>query len=168
MAIPVYLIRQIQIDFRRKIILGISLCLSIIMISGFVISMSTFLFRSNNPVEFWQFIEACVVVILLSLTTIRLLFVMRAGSRDKVAAHSNRRTLWRRTGHWGEEHAGSEGPQTLPSIPRATWTGMRPFINGGDSEIKKETSDEDKNAGSLQDMTNDCKIWGSKSEPVYI
>ncbi|MCJ1271043.1 hypothetical protein MMC22_010942 [Lobaria immixta] len=143
-AIPIYLIRQIQVDFRRKFAQRLSLCLSIMMISGFVISMVTFEYHSRYTVSglwfvFWQLIEACVVVILESLTAFRLLFKSHASPREKVSPHSNRKSLWRRTGGWrgDEEHAGSEELQKLPSIPRATLTGMRTFIKGGGSEIEK-------------------------------
>ena len=78
-AIPVRLLWQAQMARNQKLALGGSLCLSICMILIAIIRISGL--RAGNSIDvaweiFWQFMEACIAVLMVSLTAFRSLFVL--------------------------------------------------------------------------------------------
>lgn len=113
------------------------------MIWGSFSFLYAFDVHSKHPVSgiwfvFWQLIEACVMVLVVSLASFCFIFTTRAGSRDRLAVHSTQRISEDRP-VVGEEQL-SEEPQTLTENA-AHEVGMRTFVKGGDSKIKEETSD---------------------------
>lgn len=140
-AIPVILLRRVQIKLRQKFALGFSLCLSIIMIitaivkiSGLFASTSSYRIADMTWEIFWQFMEACIAVIMVSLTAFRSLFVVHgSGARRSPQKLSLRkRVLNSRIARGRKRAAGNDSEETegFPEIPRATLTGMRTFIRG--------------------------------------
>ena len=78
-SIPVLLLWNVQINIRRKLILGGILCLSIFMIILAIVRVSTG--KSNNGqvdsawVIFWLQAEACVALIVVSVSAFRALYM---------------------------------------------------------------------------------------------
>ena len=133
--IPVILLWNVKIKRSQKLLLGIFLCLSICMIMIAIVRASGLL-RSNRTIDvqwevFFQHVEASVSVTTVSLTAFRSLLGVRAlNSREKKerAWYSHRRIFLLKKGRKISESK-LDGDQ-LPSIPRATLTGMRTFIRG--------------------------------------
>lgn len=118
---------------------------------------------STNTIDitwfnFWQFVEGCVAVTMVSSTAFRSLFIAHVKQRTlKKRPHLNRNTFWnlklktRRNARTETEH---DETLNLPEIPRATLTGMNTFIRGDDSNDKSqlltnETLSEDENPLSM-------------------
>lgn len=109
--IPIYLIRQVQIRICQKLVLGISLCLSIMMVITAVIRISGVrVWHHDDEIIwriFWIFNESCASIIMVSLTAFRSLFVMHQNQR----AEKRRRDLtWKqpRKQHVHKPETGSE------------------------------------------------------------
>ena len=99
-AIPARLLWEVTITSRQKAVLGLTLCLSIFMVITCVIQMSGLslfgsvkaLGSSGKAVDtvwqvFWQHIEACVAVTMVSLSSFRsLLNAHFQSSRERKAA----------------------------------------------------------------------------------
>lgn len=135
MVIPIYLLWHVQIKFSQKLALGVSLCLSIMMVILAIVRISRF--RSPDATIdftwdiFWQFAEACVAVTMVSLTAFRSLFI--ATQRDsKKRSYSSRKYLWgaKKCHDYEANEAGSQEMQGLPKIPPPALTGMRTLIQG--------------------------------------
>ncbi|MCJ1429066.1 hypothetical protein MMC29_006979 [Sticta canariensis] len=150
MPIPIYLASRIQNDIiERKFALNLSIGLSNTMIWGSFVFIYGFEVHSKHPVNgiwfvFWQLIEACVMVLMMSVALFFFILAKRALSRDQLAVHPTQRISEDRP-IVGEEEL-SEEPETLTENA-AHEVGLRTFVEGGDSKIKKETSD----AQPLQD-----------------
>lgn len=155
LIIPFHLLWRIQINLRQKLILGTTLCLSIFMIIIAIVRISNIRMNSGNffpslqgadfPslqgadivwVIFWQQVEACTAVIMVSLSAFRSFFVAHESrlredrNRNRHWYMSKKKALaWRRRMLQSE----SEEMDQLPQIPRATMTGMRTFISGGEN-----------------------------------
>ena len=137
MVIPIYLLWHVQIKLRQKLALGVSLCLSIMMVILAIVRISRF----RSPAStidftwdiFWQFAEACVAVTMVSLTAFRSLFVAQATQRDsKKRSYSSRKYLWeaKRRQDCEANEEGSQELQGLPKVPPQAATGMRTLIQG--------------------------------------
>ena len=142
-AIPIRLLWNLQIKRRQKIGLGVFLCLNLSMaIIAFIRSASI---RSDavwdtSWILFWQHIEACNAVIMVSLTAFRSFFVSGVSSTRRA----------RRAREWySPSFTGRRRPKDdllrreidMPTIPSATLTGMRTFLRG-DSEASDVGFDE--------------------------
>lgn len=105
---------------------------AIVKISGLFASSSTYRIADMTWEIFWQFTEACIAVIMVSLTAFRSLFVAHgSGARRSPQKLSLRkRVLNSRIVREKKRAAGSDSEETegLPEIPCATLTGMRTFI----------------------------------------
>lgn len=145
LIIPIRLLWRIRINFRQKLVLGTTLCLSIVMVIIAIIRIVPLPMRFSSAQfvwqMFWQQIEACTAVIMASFSAFRSAFV----SHDlRVREARNRNRLWymdRRNllkSVWRRRKIPSEGEQIyqLPEIPRATLTGMRTFVNGGNIAVE--------------------------------
>ena len=113
------------------------------MIWGSFIFIYSFEVHSKHPVNgiwfvFWQLIEACVMVLMMSLALFFFILTKGAFSRDQLAVHPTQRISEDRP-IVGEEEL-SEEPQTLTENA-AHEVGMRTFVEGDGSKIKNETSD---------------------------
>lgn len=150
-VIPVLLLWRVRIKFQQKLALGLSLCLSIIMIITAIVQISG-IHAPTNTIDvtweiFWQLMEACIAVIMVSLTAFRSLFVAYgSGAKSPPQKPSLRKRVLNSRIIVGRKRAGgsdSEEMERLPEIPRATLTGMRTFIRGKGTEgsvMKSEAS----------------------------
>ncbi len=140
MVIPIRILWQIQMKISQKLILGSFLCLSIMMIIAALICISR-IRTSTNSVDvtwenFWQMVETCVAVNMVSLNAFRTLFVVHR-SRQKDSPNEawyswNRRVAFRKR-RTGVEYEDIE----LPDISQATLTGMGIFVADGRSETER-------------------------------
>ncbi|MCJ1466210.1 hypothetical protein MMC07_004829 [Pseudocyphellaria aurata] len=150
-VIPILLLWRVQIKLQQKLALGLSLCLSIIMIITAIVQISG-IHAPTDTIDvtweiFWQLMEACIAVIMVSSTAFRSLFVAhKSGNKSPPQKPSlgkrmlNSRILAKkRPQNDGQDH------EDLVAIPRATLTGMRTFIWGRRAEgsvMRSEGSDE--------------------------
>lgn len=136
-AIPLRLLWSVRIKPRQKVFLGIFFSLNLFMAIIAAIRVSGLKFRGTFDevwLYLWQQIEACIAVIMISLTAFRSVFVASESSRARrerakkpwysstIAAIKRSKT---------QRGMDEEATQGLPSIPSATLTGMRTFIQGG-------------------------------------
>lgn len=157
LIIPFQILWQIQINLRRKLILGATLSLSIFMIIIAIIRISKIQAYQDHTdliwIIFWQQIQASTAVIVISLSAFRSFFVARESRlrhdrnhhrqwymdrKNRIASVLRRKRL--RSG------SGSEEINHLVTIPRATMTGLRTFINGGGGG---DEANDDKNENHL-------------------
>ncbi|KAL8687753.1 MAG: hypothetical protein Q9218_006168 [Villophora microphyllina] len=138
LAIPPYLIYKVSISRRQKIGIAFFLCLSIIMVLIAIIRISQVHTATYNIwATFWQQLEGCVAILMVSLTAFRTLFVSSPqASREKAQKPSDsyRRRLWYKQKGSSEEGKGSGSVERAKvvnvTLPSATLTGMRTFIRG--------------------------------------
>ncbi|KAL8630979.1 hypothetical protein Q9189_003327 [Teloschistes chrysophthalmus] len=139
LAIPPYLIYKVSISLRQKIGIAFFLSLSTIMVLIAIIRISQVHTRTYNVwATFWQQLEGCVAILMVSLTAFRTLFVSSPHSSAEVKAKrpsgSERRRLWYKYKGASDEGKGSGSVERARvvdvSMPSATLTGMRTFIRG--------------------------------------
>ena len=143
LIIPIHILWQIKINFRQKLVLGATLCLSIVMTMIAIIRISVIRGPKSLDIvwgDFWNQTEACTALIIVSFSAFRSFFVARE-SREREAQNRQRfwymnkkdrlRSAWRRR----QFRSGSEKMDELPDIPRATLTGMHTFMNRGKTKI---------------------------------
>ena len=165
LVIPIHLLWQIKINFGQKLVLGATLCLSILMIIIALIRI-TVLRIGHLGLDivwgiFWIQMEACTALIIVSVSAFRSFFVAR-GSRAR--AVQNRQRCWymdkkdRLKSAWGRRQirAESEELDELPHIPRATLTGMRTFINGGKPEVESQLASLSRECPTSVDESETC------------
>lgn len=135
-SIPVILLWNAHIKPRQKFWLLTSLCLSMSMVVIGLVRASGISPRGDEikdvPYElFLQQLEGCVSVLMASVSAFRSLFasesrrVQRSPPRFVMSVNQK---LWNRRRNVNADGKLSNG---LPSIPSATITGLRTFINGG-------------------------------------
>ena len=140
----------VQIDLRRKLILGITLCLSIFMIVIAFVRVTTYHIeveqKNTGPVQvvdltwvlFWLYVEACIAVIVVTLSAFRSIFVAHK-SRLREDQDRNRRWYMNKKNPmvpaWQRRKLGLESKDMdqLAKVPWAKLTGMSTFISGGNS-----------------------------------
>jgi len=130
--------------FATKMGIGAFLSLSIFMIICVVIRMAGFKTNGRPPQStwrvFWQITEACVAVMMASLTALRILLVAKKNSSNNDSESRKQWARWR-PGAWSwvrskkrsAESSSKKTPRTsdyieMPNIPSATLTGMRTHI----------------------------------------
>ena len=127
---------KVKIQRQQKIFIGIFLCLSICMIIIAIVRISGFHKNDVNDsvwVLFWYQVEGAVAIITVSITGFRSLLgikVSKARERKKrerfwYSQHQKLRARYFQKPTHDEPKTGQ-----LPSIPGATLTGIRTFING--------------------------------------
>ncbi|KAI4136964.1 MAG: hypothetical protein LQ341_005353 [Variospora aurantia] len=137
LSFPVVLLWEVRVDVRQKFALGISLCLSIVMIVVAIVRISVSRL-ANGEVDivwlaFWQQQESSIAVIVVSVSAFRSLFVSASMNRPvrKPLRQSvndwRRRIEIRRLGPTTNEQ---ELPvaDTLPQVPSPTLTGMSSLV----------------------------------------
>jgi hypothetical protein len=142
-SIPILLLRHASLKLITKIGICSLLGLSSFMIICVVIRMAGFQTNSSKPPDtiwrlLWQLIEACVAVMMASLTAFRALLVQRERANDSHGS-SESMPIWCRGGAWGSCFRGEEKNtessynqrlrklgqyKELPAIPLATFAGM--------------------------------------------
>ena len=124
-SIPGLLLWRVQINLRRKLALGTTLCLSIFMIIINIISISAGNIINNQIdttwVVFWLQAEAAVAVMVVSISAFRALFVVDSSKNRKGPQQSLPSRRWLRS-RSRTAHAG------LPSIPLRTMIGVKTLI----------------------------------------
>ena len=138
-VIPIYIVWSVRIKLHQKFIVGIFLSLNLVMTLTAIIRRSGFKYRGTFDTVWlftWHHIEASVAVIMISITAFRSIYAssQRTSRARKqlannkpwysgpVAAIRRKRALDRKD---------EEFVVGLPTIPSATLTGMRTFIQGG-------------------------------------
>lgn len=157
-AIPIRVLWKVKIVTRQKILLGGSLCLSICMIIAALIRFSG-IGVGGNSIDitwgvFWQFIEGCIAVMMISLTAFRSLFTndgFKLPQRKAKPMWSSREWLRNRK---LREAKKNEIDNNLPTIPSATLTGMRTLISAA-SHPTLISVDESRLGGSRNHSEND-------------
>ncbi|KAI9833210.1 MAG: hypothetical protein M1826_000123 [Phylliscum demangeonii] len=155
-ALPIHLPWKVRMKTRQKFGLGVFLCLSVFMMMIAVVRVSVqhrhvvVLGMPLTAVDFtwnlfWLQTEACLAVLMVSLTALRSIFVSdnyRGGGHARarpIRPHMSPATLSRQR-FWPSRKklASSDGADSdargLPSIPSATITGLRTFIRGDCSD----------------------------------
>ncbi|KAL8701855.1 MAG: hypothetical protein Q9201_004683 [Fulgogasparrea decipioides] len=135
LAIPPYLIWKVKISRRQKIGIAFFLCLSIVMVLIAIIRISQVHTETYNVwATFWQQLEGCIAILMVSLTAFRTLFVSTPqDSREKgqKPSDSYRRRLWYKyKGSNGSKGRILERANVDVMVPHGTLTGMRTFIRG--------------------------------------
>ncbi|KAL8667317.1 MAG: hypothetical protein Q9202_000891 [Teloschistes flavicans] len=139
LAIPPYLIYKVSISLRQKIGIAFFLCLSTIMVLIAIIRISQVHTQTYNIwATFWQQLEGCVAILMVSLTAFRTLFVSSPQASEEKAMRpsgSERRRLWYK--YKGSSDGGGKASGSVErakmvdmTMPSATLTGMRTFIRG--------------------------------------
>lgn len=155
-----------------RLALGLSLCLSIVMIIICIVKMAGIRSPTNTMDltwgVFWQFMEACIAVIMVSSTAFRSLFVAHgSGANSPPYKPSLPKRLLTLGNVVGKKRAGeSDCKETkrLPEIPHATLTGMRTLIRGGPADGSVVRGEQ---SGNTDDQSISVKheMW-QKSENV--
>ena len=133
LIIPPWLLWKVQISLRQKIGIGSFLCLSLIMIIIAIIRISR-VHASDFEIwaPFWQQLEACVAVLMLSLTALRTLYVPAKKSQERQknkTSHSHRKYLWPSSKQLQDKSYIQLG------MPRDTLTGVRAVIPTNQSTL---------------------------------
>lgn len=134
-SITLILLWNVKIKRQQKIFVGIFLCLNVCMIIIAIIRISGFVKKNTFDIvwiSFWHHLEGAVAIMMVSLTAFRsMLGVNSLKAREKERMErswfSNRPKLLAR--YFKKETQDESNSQQLPSIPGATLTGMRTFIN---------------------------------------
>lgn len=161
-GIPLSLLWSVKIKSGQKFILGLFLSLNIFMAIVAAIRVSGLKSRGVFDLVWlflWQQIEACVAVAMISLTAFRSVFVVSEASRARRQAvkkpwHSSAVEALRRNKGWGynKERADLE----MPTLPSATLTGMRTFIQGGGHATR--TNHQNHSSGSFGGEPDECPL----------
>ena len=136
-GIPVYLLWSVRMQARQKCIVGIFLSLNLFMTVTATVRVSGLKFHGTIDEVWsliWLHIEACVAVIMISLTAFRSVYVSSQSSRARRERankpwYSSTVAAIRRKRIFNQKD--EESTAGLPTIPSATLTGMRTFIQGG-------------------------------------
>ena len=125
-----------QVKVRQKLAIGTTLSLSVAMIITCIIQVSS-IRTVTGTIDvtweiFWQLAEACIAVLMVSLTALRSLFVghgsrVRRSPGQSWSSRQAKKWLRRSPSRTPDRYSESD---RLPKIPRATLTGMRTFIQG--------------------------------------
>ena len=137
LGIPLYLLWSVRIKAHEKLIIGIFLSLNLFMTVAAAVRVSGVKFHGTFDIVwlfFWQHIEACVAVIMISLTAFRSFYVNSQSLRarrepaNRPWYSSTVAAIRRKRVHNKRDEDSITG---LPAIPSATLTGMRTFIQSG-------------------------------------
>lgn len=131
------LLRKSQMRQSQKISLCIFLCLSFVMIIAALTRVGGYRYRGVLDLTweiFWQWVEACIAVIMGSMTAFRSLFVSNGsviykdGQRKAPSYSSVREKLLKKFKRSRDSSWDELEQNELPEIPSATMNGMRTFI----------------------------------------
>lgn len=131
LIIPPWLLWKVKISLRQRIGIGSFLCLSVVMIIIAIIRISR-VHASDFEIwaPFWQQLEACIAVLMLSLTAFRTLYVSTKNSQRQeknMTSYSHRKRLWPSSKKLQDER------YVELNVPGVTLTGMRTVIAGDKS-----------------------------------
>ena len=132
MSIPVLVLNKTQMGLSRKLGLGAFLCLSVVMALIAPVRIGGYRIQHQIDVTwqaFWQYVEACVAIIMGSATAFRTLFVGEKSRKapKKKLSYSIRQRLMQKSSpkqDWEDTNG-----RHLPTVPSATLSGLRTFIH---------------------------------------
>ena len=119
----------------RKVGLGAFLCLSVAMVLIALVRIGGYCIQGKIDITwqlFWQYIEACIAVIMGSATAFRTFFVSENSRKtpEKKPSYSVRLRLLRKNNPTGENSDWEDANgRHLPTVPSATLSGLRTFIH---------------------------------------
>lgn len=149
-------------------ILGTTLCLSIVMILTAIIRISAIRIGKEQTDLvwecFWQIIENCLAITMVCLSAFRAVFVgTNAEPRRNKPRYVHKKNLRNHHNRKNWTNIESEETETLPEIPGATITGMRTLIRGTagpeESTMRSADGDESNDQSTLHNQGNPSKIW---------
>lgn len=164
-SIPILVLRKTQIKLQQKMILGVFLCLSFVMVVCALTRISAYRLRGVIDLTwqiFWQHVEGSVALMMASVTTFRTAFVAvgakRNEKKEQIPSYTLRQRLLAKIKK-------SVDPDGLPSVPGATLTGLRTFIHRnnrpeGETTVMGSESDrlsEDYRKGAETDSQVDAR-----------
>ncbi|MCJ1464989.1 hypothetical protein MMC07_003604 [Pseudocyphellaria aurata] len=168
-VIPVQLLWNVRIKRRQKIILGATLCLSIVMVLTAIVRISAILIGKDQVdmvwANFWQIIENCLAVMVVCLSAFRSVFV---GTQARAKRLRNKQwyefekhsQMTRKRKNWMDIE--TEEIRALPKIPRPTMMGLKTFKRGKphpeESIMHSQILDESNDKNTLHDDRNPTKI----------
>ncbi|KAI9799663.1 MAG: hypothetical protein M1826_005481 [Phylliscum demangeonii] len=195
-TLPIHLLWKVRMKARQKLGLGVFLCLSVFMMMTAVVRISALhrrLVVLGMPLTaidftwklFWQQVEACLAVLMVSLTALRSIFVTDhyrgGGGRRHARPRSSRLKMspgasyrpryWPRHKHYASSSDDGTTPDpdpgSLPAIPSATLTGLRTFIRGGGGR-GRPTAARSTNITLQSDFYQEETIVASEQAPVPV
>ena len=155
-------LRKVQIKLQTKIFLGLSLCLSAVIITVVITQISGLHVPGSSTIDvvwetYWQYVEAMVAIIIVCLSAFRSFFVQH---------NTRNQSPPKRSWYPGvkasltNKSSGKETYELLP-IPGATLTGMRTYIGGTGRESVHGTNNmqnQDEDLLPLHDPADGQKI----------
>ena len=132
-SFPLALLWKVRINLRQKIGLGLSLCLSLVMIIVSIVRISG-VYLPDGSVDivwlaFWMQQECSIAVIMVSVSAFRSFFVAKAAQTpDRGSPEETPGYKWHLRRRPTPEGSDLETSYGLPQIPSATLTGMRSAI----------------------------------------
>lgn len=156
-SIPILILRKTKIKLRQKLSMGIFLCLSFAMIVVAMARMSKYHVKTLEMAWqlFWLGMEACIALIMASLTIFRTVFVtMRNERKEKEKKHLFVSSIRQRLRHRLNRRNPRDELETneLPTIPRGILTGMRTFISRNNRSLDEGTRAEDSHLKEGHDL----------------
>ncbi len=135
------ILRKVQIRIRTKLLLGLSLCLSAVIIVVVVTQISGLHVPGKSTIDivweiYWQFIEGCVAIIVVCVAAFRSFFIQhrsRNQSPPRSPWYQGVKTFWSNKASVTSSGEGYE----LPTVPGASLTGMRTYIEGSGREYPR-------------------------------
>ncbi|KAF2197974.1 hypothetical protein GQ43DRAFT_494580 [Delitschia confertaspora ATCC 74209] len=136
-SIPILILRRTRLKLRQRVAVGAFLCLSICMVIISIIRSSKIYGPPGVPIDttwviFWVHIEASSAVVMVSLTAFRTIFNQKKEERDRRERLKRPSNSWRKLASFRRKkpETTQATDNVLPSVPRATLTGLRTFIGG--------------------------------------
>ncbi|KAL8970734.1 MAG: hypothetical protein Q9183_001383, partial [Haloplaca sp. 2 TL-2023] len=151
--IPIRLLWSVKIKLGQKIVLGLFLSLNLFMMVVASIRISGLDFRGKIDIVWlflWQQIEASVAVAMISLTAFRSVFVASNSNRARKKAakqpwYSSTVAALKRKGE--KQSTKQRANLEMPTLPSASMTGMRSFIQG--KGLLSGTTGQDQSLGTV-------------------
>lgn len=155
-------LRKAHVKLRTKIFLGLSLCLSVVIVTVVITQISGLHVPGSSTIDvvwevYWQYVEAMVAIIIVCLSAFRSFFIQHntrnqsppkrswyAGVKASLTNKSSDKEAWE-----------------LSHIPGATLTGIRTYIGGTGRENVHGTDNiqnQDEDLLPLHDPADGQKI----------
>ena len=168
--IPVTILWKAKIKRTQKFNLATFLCLNVAMIVIASVRMSGLHAYAPNGGEttdliwelLWQFIEACISVMMVSLIAFRTAFNVKS-SRKKMRQWYSPRIIWNRRRPSPDDEISVGG---LPTIPSAILTGMRTLIRGTSDQESRNFETLDRQWPLLSNASSPTKSFSHASDAL--
>lgn len=125
-SIPILVLRQSHLRLGQKLAMSSFLSLSLAMVVMAIMRVSNLPgVASINSHVFWGHMEACVAILMASLTSYRSIFVLR---QERKRQEKRMKLAPRSRSRWGFRTGLNDEDLSLPTVPRATLTGIRTMV----------------------------------------